>query len=534
MKKSKRFILNVALLTGSTLALRAIGVAFNVFVSGKLGADGMGLFTLIMSVYGFAVTFATSGVGLACTRLTAEGIGAENDEAVRSAAKRSLIYGTGFGISGALILYAAAGIIGRNALGDARTIISLRALSVSLPFVSVSSALGGYFNAVRRVAKSVSAQLLTQGIRIAVTAFLFSFAFADGIEGACFAVSAGASVSETAACLYMVILYELDLRRHIKGSGEAAGGLTRRLLNIALPVAFSAYFRSGLITIEHILIPRGLGKYNERLNGGGGSGLATYGVLHGMVFPIVLFPMAFLSAFSGMLVPELAEERERGHDGHIDYIVSRVTGVSLIFAVAVAGYMAVFSQELGMVIYSNAEACVFIRVLAPLIPVMYLDHITDGMLKGLGEQLYSMRVNIVDSALSCLLVWIVLPYAGIKGYIVVLFICELLNSSLSIGRLLTIVRVRLSVIRRIILPLLCIAGATSVVRIAVNIAHITASAASLIFTGVMTAALYIVMLRATGAVSKSEIAYVADNIGIADIFAHLKNRKRDRGFSQPL
>ena len=45
---------------------------FRVYMSGKIGAEGMGLYQLIFSIYVLASTFATSGISTAVTRLVAE------------------------------------------------------------------------------------------------------------------------------------------------------------------------------------------------------------------------------------------------------------------------------------------------------------------------------------------------------------------------------------------------------------------------------------------------------------------------------
>ena len=60
------------MLTAVSLVMRTVSVAFNVILTEKVGAEGMGLLTLVMSVNGFAVTFATSGISLVVTRMTAE------------------------------------------------------------------------------------------------------------------------------------------------------------------------------------------------------------------------------------------------------------------------------------------------------------------------------------------------------------------------------------------------------------------------------------------------------------------------------
>ncbi|MDD4774365.1 MAG: oligosaccharide flippase family protein [Eubacteriales bacterium] len=506
MKRIRTFALNVALLTITSLVMRSIAVGFNVYISGKLGDAGMGLFTLVMSVYGFSVTLALSGVNLAATRLTAEAAGHESDISVRVGMRRCLTYGASFGLLSGTLLFTLAEPIGLKLLNDARTLDSLRILAFSLPFVSISSAVSGYFTAVRRVAKSSSSQVVGQLVRIMATAWLLSVFLPSGIGYACFAVSAGAVISETVTFVYIYILYRHDLKNHYNGPGALEKNITHRLFGIAIPVALTTYVRSGLLTVEHLLIPVGLRKHGDS----GERSLATYGVLHGMVFPIVLFPMSFLSAFAGMLVPELAEAKARGNFPRINGIASRVYQISLLFAVGIAGYMMSFSVDLGYAIYNNGEAAEFIRIMAPLIPVMYIDHITDGMLKGLGEQLYIMRVNIFDASLSCLLVWIVLPMAGIKGYVAIIFIAEIINTALSIARLLTIVELKCKIFRWLILPLLCIAGSASCIHMITEISDIVIGSPAVFFIlrTALTGVLYVLFLRLTNSLSGEDARWI--------------------------
>ena len=67
MKKAKLFFINGVILTITSLALRGIGLIFNIYVANKVGSEAIGIFSLIMSVYSFAITIATSGIGIACT-----------------------------------------------------------------------------------------------------------------------------------------------------------------------------------------------------------------------------------------------------------------------------------------------------------------------------------------------------------------------------------------------------------------------------------------------------------------------------------
>ena len=110
-----------------------------------------------------------------------------------------------------------------------------------------------------------------------------------------------------------------------------------------------------------------------------------------------------------------------------------------------------------MVIYDDSEAAQYIRLLAPLVPIMYLDTTTDAMLKGLGQQVWSMIINIADALISVILVYLLIPQMGITGYILTVYIAELFNAVCSIVRLLTVSKMRPRVIKWVIKPLFCAA-----------------------------------------------------------------------------
>ncbi len=78
------------------------------------------------------------------------------------------------------------------------------------------------------------------------------------------------------------------------------------------------------------------------------------------------------------------------------------------------------------------------RVFAPLAPVLYMDALTDGMLKGLSEQVANVRYNTLTSALDAVLLVLLLPRWGLGGYIFAFAATHLLNFTLSLRRLLIV------------------------------------------------------------------------------------------------
>ena len=58
MTDKRTFFKSGAMLAAVALSMRGISLLFNRFITEKVGAEGMGLLSLTMSVYAFAVTFA--------------------------------------------------------------------------------------------------------------------------------------------------------------------------------------------------------------------------------------------------------------------------------------------------------------------------------------------------------------------------------------------------------------------------------------------------------------------------------------------
>ena len=95
----------------------------------------------------------------------------------------------------------------------------------------------------------------------------------------------------------------------------------------------------------------------------------------------------------------------------------------------------IFGSLFGIIIYNNPQVGLYIRIMSFLIPFMYIDIIVDNILKGLDAQASVMVINIIDLITSILFIIFIVPNLGITGYIISIFISELLNFTLSLNKL---------------------------------------------------------------------------------------------------
>ncbi|MDR1927725.1 MAG: oligosaccharide flippase family protein, partial [Oscillospiraceae bacterium] len=452
MKNTKKLILNTLLLTAASFLMQTVGVSFNVYLSNRIGPAGIGLFQLTMTVYGMAATFACAGVRLGATRLNIDQLAKDPESAARGTMRLCLAYALSLSLTVAAVLFFSAPRVAAGWLGDPRTAAALRWLALGLPLVSLTAAMQGYFTAVRTVFKSAAAQGLEQAVKIAAAVFFLGRMLPRGVEYACLAIVFGMCAGEVASFLFSSLLLcaSKPMRRR-----ENAPSRLGALLHIAGPDAAGTCARSILLTTEHLLIPRGFqasGRSSEEA-------VRIYGIIHGMTLPVLLYPSAVLSSLASLLVPELSQLRVQGQTQRIEAAVRRILRLSLFYGIFVGGMFYAFAAPLSMRVYGNTDAVRYLQLLAPLVPVMYMDMSVDGMLKGLDQQKYSMRYNVIDSGMCVVLVWLLLPRMAIKGYILVLFLSEIYNFSFSLRRLLHVTNALRPTLSAVAKPLLCVACA---------------------------------------------------------------------------
>ena len=119
----------------------------------------------------------------------------------------------------------------------------------------------------------------------------------------------------------------------------------------------------------------------------------------------------------------------------------------------------------GQAFYKSDSAGQYLRILAPLVPLTYLDVVVDNLLKGLDEQFNSMKYNFTDSLIRVILVLCFLRFFGMESYVCILFFSTIFNASLSLHRLMKVSHLHISVVQHILLPMICAVLAVGLSRL---------------------------------------------------------------------
>ena len=406
--------------------MRSISMIFSIYISNKIGSEAIGTFSLVMSVYMFFVTITTSGLGLACTCIVSEQFTNKNFINGLKATKSCILFSIFLGLGCSFIVVLSSNISSNIWLKSVISSKPILLIAIGLPFISISSVLNGYFNAVRKAYKTAISQGFELFIKIITTIILLNFYTNKSVESVCVCLILADIISEICSCTLIYFLYKKDSFKYTK---RTILGITfkRNIFKIAFPVSVTSCIRSGLSTLKQFIIPNRLLLYGLTYS----MALSEYGKINGMTMAILTFPTVFIMSFSNLLIPEFTSLATKQYKKRIIEICKKVLNLTSIFSILLSLIFFLFSDRISLLVFKNLECSQYIKILSPIILFIYTDNVLDNMLKGLNKQFEVMLCNIIDLILTISILYFLLPTLGISGYILAIMISEIFNFCVS-------------------------------------------------------------------------------------------------------
>ncbi len=406
--------------------MRSISMIFNLYVSNKIGSEAVGIFSLVMSVYLFAITLATSGLSIATTSIVSEQFAQNNFFDGLKAVRSCLFFSCLLGLGSSILVLSFSNFIAQKFLQSMVSSLPLYFISLGLPFIAIASVLNGYFSAVRKGYKTAFCQVFELLIKIIVSIFLLRFYANQSIETICICLILADVISEICSCSMLFILYKIDRLNYCKRSSSIIT-FKKKIFKITIPISITSYLRSGLSTLKQFLIPTRLVLFGLPYS----LALSEYGKINGMTMGILLFPNVFISSFSTLLIPEFSSLMVKQYKKRIWEICQKVFFTASLFSIVVAIIFFFLANEISLIVFHNLSCSKYLKILSFLVLFMYLDSIIDSMLKGLNKQFEVMICNILDLILTIVLLYFLLPSFGLSGYLFTIMVSEVFNFCIS-------------------------------------------------------------------------------------------------------
>lgn len=493
----------------ASIITRILGFIFRVYIADKLGAQGMGLYQLVTSLYMLIASFCTSGITIAVSKMVAEQLAANKYGSLTAILRISVSWSLFISISVLIIVFSFAPFIGSTILSDERTILSLRLIAPSLPFMAVSSSIKGYYFALRNSIKPSSATVIEQVAKMIFIMAIIGMWLPYGFVYATAAASLGMTIGEIVGASYMMLTYFLDKNNSCHKKGKKRK-ILKDIISISFPIQTSSTLHSSLRLAENILIISSLKIFS---GGDGNTAIGIYGVLKGMVLPLLMFPTSLLQGGITVLIPEMAGANACGNKKTIKRAVSRTFQITLLVGIFISLVFVAFSNQIASLLFKDPLAPPLLFKLSFLCPLIYIEMVSTGILNGIGEQLSPMVYSILDSVLRLLLIFLFVPHGGINAFLWIMVFSNLFTSTLNFYRLLKVSELRPNIFEWFIKPLIC-AILTIFPAIFINrtLVSFVSPLLSLILSIGCCFIIDLTLLICVGSINKDDIKYFTDCI----------------------
>ena len=428
---NRNFLLKgTLLLTLSGFLTKIIGFIYRIFLSQKIGAQGMGIYQLIFPIYTLCYALAVGGIQTALSRLAAAKAALKDEQGARDIFLLSAFLATTISIITGFFLYRHANWFAVHLLFEEQCTPLLKILAVSVPFGVFHSCVNGYYLARKKLSIPAAAQLIEQCFRVAASFVLFSIWLEKGIAITPKLAVFGLLAGELAAWLFTGFMILWDF---CKGHYQLTSMITplkklKAIAALSFPLTCNRLLVNILHSIEAVLIPGHLQLFGLD----NASSLSIYGVLTGMALPLILFPSAITNALSTVLLPSVAENQALGKRETIRKSIFLSIKYCLFLGFAAFAFFYAGGNLLGLLLFKNEFAGTFIKTLSFICPCLYLSGTLNSILNGLGAANQTFWLNTLGLGIRLLFVFFVIPHYGIIGYLWGLIISELFITLLSL------------------------------------------------------------------------------------------------------
>ena len=444
MFKSK-IVRDTILLTIMQLFLDTAALLLNVFLTRSLGASAIGILTLTGTFLGLAGVISNGNAYLCTSRLISEELGRKN-----SCPERILRHGITLclilSIATSSVIFVFAGTFSESFFGGSDMVNIIRLMPAALISGAVASCLKGWFNANRKSSITAVGDILEFVIRCSVIVIMTLMNGDTGRESVCGIMIGGIIAGNVFSLLFFAVIYIRTRRR-----SQSKGSLTfRGYTALAIPIMGGGILTSVLSSVNDALIPVCLRQYGDSA----GEALAMFGVFEAIVIPALFFPSVILCSMSGIIVSETARAAAGGDKKRIERLAEKLTGWTLAFSIFAGAVLMRYGGRTGELLGGGELAGRMITAIAPVIPFIYMEIVTEAMIKGMGFQSFSSLNYLAEYAIRISVVLVFVPRFGFWGIAASYYASNVIGNCSRFAKLLRSTEMKFRPLRDIFRPAL--------------------------------------------------------------------------------
>ncbi|WP_353892230.1 polysaccharide biosynthesis protein [Proteinivorax hydrogeniformans] len=453
MKKS--LLRQTFLLMCASLFARFLGMLYQTILSRTIGPQGLGLYQMTFTVYSACLTLATIGMTQSLSKTTSEFM-AKGD--FKNAQKNfrltiTLVFVTSLFIALFVLIFAPN--IAMILYDDARLILPLRFISISIFFVALSQVFQGYFQGQKNMLPTATSQITEQIFRLLSIPLIIVPLLKRGTVAAASGTVLGMGIAELFGFLVLFSFYLFSSKK-IKKQGsyqeeKAAHQLLKNLFMLAIPIGLGSLVATTNYSLGNLIIPRALrlAGYTQEL------AVESLGYFSGMALPLIFFPTVFSFPIAVSLLPGISEAIEQKNHSLARIRIKMASKFTILLGFSVALVLSLYNYQIPYIIFGYKEAGSYLTVLAISCIFIYPHHIFTSVLHGLGRPTLALRNLIILTVLNLSLLLLSVSRIGIMGAVWTFALVNTFSFFLDYFTIKSVFYFKFEILNWFIKPLIC-------------------------------------------------------------------------------
>ena len=417
---------NIMVLAVSNLIIGLIEFIFNIYLTRILGAEGLGLLSLIAPINCLFLSFMTEGIVVTMSKISAKNqhfaAYTEMNQSVKIATCASFFWSV-FLVGIVLIT---AKPIASGFLGDSKLVYPILATCPLMILMSISNITKGHFLGLTKIRIPSAINISEKILRFPILYLLIRFCLnrfdfpAVTLVYLCYAIGEMQSV-------LLLLLYYKKTKPKVKTPMPTRKEISNVLLSLAkgaAPICLTQCLLEGVNAFSSVIVKLRLCTCGYPTS----EALSLLGQYKGMVFPLINYPMILVGAVCSIVVPKISTMAAAGKEKFVGRLITRTLALSFFIGILTCAVCFFFADSMGQFFYKHDNLGLMIRLAGLLAPLLYMTASTTSLLIGIGCEGQSFRNSLFQQLLLLifLIIFTGIPALNIYGYLIAIALSNII------------------------------------------------------------------------------------------------------------
>ena len=384
---------------------KSLSFVYRIALSRMMGAEGLGIYQIALSIFSVLLTAASSGVPVTVSRLITKQNAMGNTAGKSAVVTAGIVSTLIFTVPAAALIFAGQKIFGLM-FSDERCLEVFLIILPGLIITSVYSVMRGAFWGDRQFMPYSLIELAEDALMV-----VLGCALVAGASGA----ADGARRAAAAVFVSYVFSFAVSLFWYFKKGGRLVNPKSqlKPLLSSSLPITAMRTSASLLNSLAAVLMPYLLVKTCGLTDA---EAVSLYGVAAGMAVPILFIPSSLIGSIAVVLAPELSENYYKNRADLLKADVEKSLKTAILIAFTLIPALFALGGTAGEILFSNelsgqiVENCCFM-----LLP-MCLSMITGTVLNSMNREKQTLAYYFCGAAATLACMAALTPFIGVYAH----------------------------------------------------------------------------------------------------------------------